>query len=148
MTRVTGDGCLNGFLKSICIVTVFGAPKSGKSTLIIRSFYSTDPSADDPIDTNHDAYGYHQDTDSEELERVAFWLWSQPILVPHIGGAITMLVLESGRGDENILFAIAVLLSSHVLYNGAGLLDENRILDLHPIRNLTRCFQPSSFYGI
>ena len=132
---------LSQISKPICIVTVFGAPKTGKSTLIIRSLFSIDASADDPIDTSHDVYGYHQDnsTGTEELEHVAFWMWSKTILVPHIGGAaITMLVLESGRGDENILFAIAVLLSTHVLYNGAGLLDEHRILDLHTIRNLTR----------
>jgi hypothetical protein len=132
---------LSQISKPICIVTVFGAPKTGKSTLIIRSLYSIDASSEDPIDTSHDLYGYHQDNgaDSEELERVAFWMWSKTISVAHIGGAITMLILESGRGDENILFAISVLLSTHVLYNGAGLLDEHRILDLHTIRNLTRC---------
>jgi hypothetical protein len=111
---------LSKFSKPISIVTVFGAPRSGKSTLILRSLYSVDPSDNDPVDLHHKFHGCNQYSQTlQDEQQVAFWMWSQPISVPQPDGApITMLVLESGRGDENILFAIAVLLSTHVLYNG------------------------------
>ena len=121
-----------------CIVTVFGEAKSGKSTLVVRSLYALDTSSEDAMYTVHEDIGHDRELDKDS-ESVAFWLWTNPIIVPQIGGStITVLVLESGRGDLNILFSIAVLLSSHVLYNGVGLLDDNRISELHCIRNLTR----------
>lgn len=127
--------------KPICIVTVFGAAGSGKSTLVIRSLYALDPSRNDGIYTRPETSDSdaHNRKESCDLQHVAFWMWSLPIPVPQLGGTnISVIILESGRGDLNVLFSIAVLLSCHVLYNGVGLLDDHRISDLHTIRNLTR----------
>ena len=71
------------------------------------------------------------------------WLWSEPITVTTEGGEdLSLLVLESGNGnwkqDESIIFALSVLLSSHLVYNGTALLDERNIAGLEAIRNLTR----------
>ena len=124
----------------MCVVTVFGAAGSGKSTLVIRSLYSVDPSSIDFVCTRQENQEKVGDSrSSNDVPTVAFWMWSPPISVPQLGGAnINILILESGRGDPNVLFSIAVLLSSHILYNGVGLLDDHRISDLQTVRNLTR----------
>ena len=179
--------------KGIRVLTIFGAPRSGKSTLVERGLLQLGPEHEDP-DGHGSAQDSNSDSESPALSRgVVLWLWSTPVAArqrqdmkpdrmiarpgssmssrsnssvssfssgggvsvggsPQVGRANTatplddvgeelveVTVLESGSFgivDESVVLALCVLLSSHLVYNGVGLLDAARIQHLTSIRAL------------
>ena len=216
--------------KGIRVLTIFGAPRSGKSTLVERGLLQLGPEHEDPDwlpgggggevggqgcamnkeggvwlsgrsqdkSPRKSGHGSAQDSNSDSespaLSRgVVLWLWSTPVAArqrqdmkpdrmiarpgsamssrsnssvssfssgggvsvggsPQVGRANTatplddvgeelveVTVLESGSFgivDESVVLALCVLLSSHLVYNGVGLLDAARIQHLTSIRAL------------
>ncbi len=83
-------------------------------------------------------------------------IWSKPIPAKtHDGTDINMLVidteglgsLEANTQHDCCIFALALLLSSHFIYNSVGTISENAIENLSLVVNLTKYIRVSSSDG-
>ena len=127
----------------ISVCTVFGAPGTGKTTLVQSILKSGQEEFHHEV-WNESELSTRQKFSCHSENCPFLWFWNRPITVPcEDGESITLIVLESGHGfgswkeHESVIFALSVLLSDHVLYTGVDLLDES-ISELRPIRCLTK----------
>lgn len=124
---------------NFCII--FGAPKTGKSTLAQSIFCD-----EDGVNVNAENFQFHQNVAEYDQDlHPVLWIWNKSLnITTESGEYCSMMILESGNGigswkdNSPLIFALSVLLSDHVIYTGAALLDEQTIAELRPIRSLTR----------
>ena len=143
----TAASILASLAKPICLCTVYGSPNTGKSTLISRSILAFDTEGQ-----KISAIKYKDDSPSDRSsDCTALWMWGRPLTVRRDSGeVVTIVICENGKGDgewienECILFALSILFSSHLLFNGTSLLDEQRIAGLKVVKQLTRYIRSKS----
>eukprot|EP00288_Rhodomonas_lens_P016945 CAMPEP_0177713272 /NCGR_PEP_ID=MMETSP0484_2-20121128/12850_1 /TAXON_ID=354590 /ORGANISM="Rhodomonas lens, Strain RHODO" /LENGTH=350 /DNA_ID=CAMNT_0019225149 /DNA_START=248 /DNA_END=1297 /DNA_ORIENTATION=+ len=130
------------------LLTVFGPPRTGKTTFIRKAFFGQDVDASSSED--NDGAGEEAAT----TDAVILWLWNVPAKYSRGdagGNKVTeVMVCESGRCEEveeSVVFALCVLLSSLLVYNGVRLLDSLHIDKLMTVRSLTRTIRVKEGVG-
>ena len=83
------------------------------------------------------------------------WIWSEPVMIKQDGQDVAVLVLDtegigaatSSAEHDARIFALATLLSSLMIYNSVGAIDEEAIQSLAFVANLTKHIQFRSGSG-
>jgi len=115
------------------VLTFFGEPKTGKSSFIRHAILRGKGLK---VEDSGLSEVFHSRND------VVIWLWNGIIRCKRDDGSeYDTIVLESKNVegvDESVVFALCVLLSSHVVYNGMDMLEPNNIQNLKVIKNLLK----------
>ena len=128
------------------VVAVCGKYRTGKSYLLNKLFvesYFKNPKVQSQLDTIKNQDGFSVSPTINPCTK-GLWLWKKVIYSEH--NETPMIVIDTeGLGafdeDENHdakIFLLALLLSSLIIYNSVGTIDENALNNLSLVINLSK----------